>query len=274
MRHEFSYAEYDENSQETPFSRTARLNIDLPFDKCEYEFVGSCNGLICMDSWFSEIYEPTYIFNPITREYIILPTSEGDYWWTGFGYILSTNEYKVVGVYNTRGDSNVTSVYVYTLGSSTGWRNVGTVDMDMQICRRSVGAFANGALHWEDDSGNIFAFHLTDEKFSKRPSLPCLTEADFSNYPKNKDNYNDLSWSKEFSFHTYMSPPFGYTKSGRLLCYKRHKIYGYDQKESSARMDVDFGESIDGAIAHKNTLVSLKALGEKDAKTMESGERA
>lgn len=91
---------------------------------------------------------------------------------------------------------------------------------------------------------------------------------------KNKDNCNDLCWSKEFSFHTYMSPPFGYTQSGRFLCYDHHKIDGYDPKASSAKMVGDFGESIDGAIPQKNTLVSLKALGEKDAKTMESGERA
>ncbi|XP_026436206.1 F-box protein At3g07870-like [Papaver somniferum] len=280
MRDEFYYAEYDENSPETPFSRKPRIDINLPFYECRYDysFAGSCNGLICIDSWHNDRFGPTYIFNPVTREYITLPKFEGNYWWTGFGYIPSTNEYKVVRVYDT---INVRTIHVYTIGSSNGWRNVGTVDRNMPFYRKYAGAFAHGAHHWADDKETILAFDLTDEKgFRRFLSATYYRDALYGEIwllKRNKDNYDDLSWSKEFSLDICTlrsSPPFGLMKSGRLLCYEDHKIYGYDPEASSAIMDVDFGKSITNAIPHKNTLVSLKILGEKDAKKMESGERA
>ncbi|XP_026420366.1 F-box protein At3g07870-like [Papaver somniferum] len=298
---DFSYDEYDENSDETPFGRKERMNVNLPFYEHApgYSFAGSCNGLICLHSFRKHIYGPTYIFNPITREYIIFPTSKENYWWTGFGYTLSTNEYKVVRVY---ADSNV---QVYTLGSSTGWRNLGTIDMNVETFRKDAGAFANGALHWADNKGTILVFHLSDEKFRKLPPPPWFTPSGYLYFPislgvfgdfssatyyrysfsgkseiwllkKNRDNYNDLRWRKEFSLEDVNilrhSSPFGFTKSGRLLCYEHHTLYGYDPEASSAKMDVNFGKTITASIPHRNTLVSLNVLGEKDAKIMESGE--
>lgn len=116
----------------------------------------------------------TCICNPITREYIILPKSEGKYRLTGFGYILSTNDYKVVWINAFWGSSNVGIVQIYTHGSGTGWRNVGTADTNVDYVRPGSGKFANGALHWVDVVGTILAFHLTDEQFSKIPSPPFL----------------------------------------------------------------------------------------------------
>ncbi|XP_026420360.1 F-box protein At3g07870-like [Papaver somniferum] len=183
MLEEFTYAEYDENSHEAPFNRKVRIYINLPFYR--HSFAGSCNGLICLDSWHKDIYGATYIFNPVTREYVILPTSEGSNYWSGFGYIPSTNEYKVVRIYNSLGDSNVRlrSIQVYTLGSSTGWRNVGTMDRTMQFYRKDAGAFVNGALYWADEEGTILAFHLADEKFSKLPSPPWFTRSEIPPFP-------------------------------------------------------------------------------------------
>ncbi|XP_026415613.1 F-box protein At3g07870-like [Papaver somniferum] len=304
---QFYYTEYDDENfhETTPFSRQTRIKLDPPF--IDNYILSSCDGLICFNARCNKeefYYEPAYICNPITREYIILPKLEEEHMIDllfGFGYNSSTNEYKVVRIYNSKREPNVGIIQVYTLGSGNGWRNVGKMNMDIKHLGQCAGAFANEALHWVDQERNIIlAFHLTDEKFSELPPPPpCLTRAgvpylvlglgvlgDFLSatfyfnagdcnmwlLKKNKDTDTDLSWSKEFSFDSYIHLPFDFMKSGRLLCCGRGKIVSYDPKASSAEMDVSFGKSISAAIPHKNTLVSLKVLGEKDTKTMESGE--
>ncbi|XP_026377813.1 F-box protein At3g07870-like [Papaver somniferum] len=246
-----------------------------------YSFDGSCNGLMCFNESFEE--DDVYICNPATREYIVLPKFEGKDMLdllTGFGYIPSTNQYKVVRIHNTERDPNVGIIQVYTLGSGIGWRNAGTIDI--KCVPRCTGAFANGALHWVAFDGTIIVFHLADEKCSELHSPPRLIgthcryvgvlggflSVTYYRYPrgvdiwllkKNEDNA-DLSWSKEFSFDSYIPQPFGIIKSGRLLCYEQHKIYCYDLETSSVKMDVSFGKFISEAIPHKNTLFSLKEV--------------
>ncbi|XP_026394904.1 F-box protein At3g07870-like [Papaver somniferum] len=81
-------------------------------------FVGSCNGLMCINIQYHLTIDPIYIFNPVTREYVYLPKLvvkkddvdptdpdriEGvvgmiDCISYGFGYVSSTNEYKVVRI--------------------------------------------------------------------------------------------------------------------------------------------------------------------------------
>ncbi|XP_026420358.1 F-box protein At3g07870-like [Papaver somniferum] len=241
---EFYYTEYENNCDGTPFIRQTRMNLNLPC--MDYCFSGSHSGLICFDTWEDDNCIPAYICNPVTRECIMLPRSQGDYWWTGFGYIHSTNEYKVVSIYESEGESNVGIVQVYTVGSGTGWRNEGTADVNMEYVSKFSGRFVSGAIHWENHhAGTIIAFHLNDEKFSELPAPPCWTPnaprssiclrvlGDFLcsiYYPtdrsseiwlfkKNKDTCNDLRWRKEFSFDSYIWGAFGFTKSGRLLCY-------------------------------------------------------
>ncbi|XP_026378007.1 F-box protein At3g07870-like [Papaver somniferum] len=255
----------------------------------------------------SEIhYGPVYISNPVTKEYIILPNYEGVYKWSGFGYNHSTNEYKVVRICFEPDEPNFGIPQVYTIGSSNGWRNLGEMVMEFKTMRflmYCAGMFANEALHRVNhDKKNIVAFHMADEKFSELPLPPCAfqnysptlgvlgdflsaykTDGTYGNVggceiwllKNNKDNnYNDWSWSKELrfdSFDSYLPPPFGYTRSGSLLFYGDSKFYIYDSEASST--DVNFGKDrivITKVISHKNTLVSLKVLGETNAKTMES----
>ncbi|XP_026444322.1 F-box protein At3g07870-like [Papaver somniferum] len=300
---EFYYSEYDESCQEAPFNRRTRINLGPPFEN--NSIIGSCNGLVCFSrrvrKTFREWdYGPAYICNPITREYIILSNFQGFYMWIGFGYSRLSNEYKVVRICESEGeDSNVGIVQVYTLGSGNGWRNAGTIDITMdQVCN---GVFVNEALHWADEEGTvIFAFDLADENFSqlpppppclRRPGVPCIDaelrvlggflsvtyyydtddtdDCDILLLKKNKDN-NAFSWSKEFSLDNDTLLPLEFTKSGRFLGYRNSKIYSYDPKASSPKMDVSFGKCIYQAIHHKNTLVSLKVLGEMDTKAMES----
>ncbi|XP_026388790.1 F-box protein At3g07870-like [Papaver somniferum] len=243
---EFYYSEYAENCNEAPSNRRTRMNLGAPFENSS--IFGSCNGLICFSRRFRKgfrewDYGRAYICNPSTREYTTLPNYGGKYQWNGFGYSSMTKEYKVVRICKSGGDSNVGIAQVYTLGSGKGWKNAGTVGINMQrIC---AGVFVNGALYWAGkDKGTIVAFHLDDENFSELPPPPpclaqpgiidaklrvlggfisvtyeyCSGDCDILLLKKNKDN-NDFSWSKEFSFDSHISRPFEFTKSGRLLFY-------------------------------------------------------
>ncbi|XP_026419568.1 uncharacterized protein LOC113315514 [Papaver somniferum] len=140
------------------------MDLHLPFE--DYYFARSRNGLICFHSWHNDNCGPTYICNPIAREYIMLPRYERWYWWTGFGYTHSTNEYKVVQICEFGEDSNLGSVQVYTIGSGTGRRNAGKIDINMSDVRKGAGVFVNGDLNWVNYyQQTILVFHLTDEKF-------------------------------------------------------------------------------------------------------------
>ncbi|RZC85672.1 hypothetical protein C5167_026345 [Papaver somniferum] len=52
------------------------------------------------------------------------------------------------------------------------------------------------------------------------------------------------------------------------------KLYLYDVKSSSYKMLEDSGGKIYNVVSHMNTLVSLKAIGEENTKTLESAECA
>ncbi|OVA09222.1 F-box domain [Macleaya cordata] len=183
------YGEYNDLKQSNNKKTLARINHPpLRFDNA---FVGSCNGLICLsEHTTSGIEDPVYICNPITREYINLPIykdlslrkrrrgfscnlfSKGRMV-SGFGYNLSTNEYKVVRIYYY--SSNVGLVQVYTLGSGSGWRNLGEITYSfLDTFPHTPGVFVNGALHWQEEIGKIVAFDLADEKFRVVPLPPFL----------------------------------------------------------------------------------------------------
>ncbi|OVA07453.1 hypothetical protein BVC80_8779g9 [Macleaya cordata] len=142
--------------------------------------LGSCNGLVCFFVPHDGMDDPIYICNPITGEYVYLPrftcgkhASSHHKLVGGFGYLHSTNEYKVVRTYYDYDEpSLVGHVQVYTLGDGNGWRNKG----DTTHFIGSSGVFANGYLHWIDIGAkkNIVAFDLAEEEFRLLPSPPCL----------------------------------------------------------------------------------------------------
>ncbi|XP_026458659.1 F-box/kelch-repeat protein At3g06240-like [Papaver somniferum] len=142
-------------------------------DWFEYNhMVGSCNGLVCLQSYNQATKSSCVgISNPLTGEFLILPDSVG--WFEhGFGYLPSTNEYKVVRCSYTE-LNNVWKGHmeVYTLGSQSGWREKETIPYKFY----SSGLFANGAIHWigkTNGGARIVAYDLADEKFKDIPSLP------------------------------------------------------------------------------------------------------
>ncbi|XP_026440668.1 F-box protein At3g07870-like [Papaver somniferum] len=150
--------------------------------------VGSCNSLICFSvaNRFG-VHEPSYICNPVTGEYVNFPRlnvkgeSEFDAMVCGFGYHPSTNKYKIVKLCYVR-NQPLGQVKVYTLGSGTGWRDMGETTCSLRptgetfrgiINHRSpFGTLANGALHWINEENKIVSFDLANENVYLLPSPP------------------------------------------------------------------------------------------------------
>lgn len=100
----FQYFVYNENHES--IERIRRLNFNLPFGG-HTRILGSSNGLICLSRRLKE--EKTYVCNPITREYVMLPEiikrESCDFepyhihGTCSFGFVSSTNEYEVLRIY-------------------------------------------------------------------------------------------------------------------------------------------------------------------------------
>lgn len=314
----FHYLEYhdDSSSENPPFYRVKRMKIN-PAPYMYYYLAGACNGLICLNGcpdndWVN--YEPVYICNPITRECVYLPVfertpgllahSHGDRLLSGFG---STNEYKVVRMFNLLGEPNFLQVEVYTLGSGKGWRNLQkkfNKKLDSFKCVRGV--FVNESLYWNLKTGkcNVVAFDLANEIFVEIPeAFPTssdyifgplggsdyilrvlggyLSAVRYDNYwktselllLKKKEEDGSLSWIKEFALsNTDTHQSLALSCRGTVLCHSGTKVQIHDLNSLSSKLLVDFGKEryIYETIPHMNTLVSLKALGEETTKTMET----
>ncbi|KAL7583670.1 hypothetical protein Lser_V15G45564 [Lactuca serriola] len=161
------------------------LNLAPIFQRSQILPVGSVNGLLCL--WqFGQRKDNTYICNPITREYMILPRQQ--YYREGyaiivycFGVVSLTHEYKVIRIF--QGDIppiNPTSssrpslleAEIYTLGTGK-WRSLGHVAYWLN---GFSGPFLNGYAHWivvDDDSPQkLCAFDFDKETFELFPSPP------------------------------------------------------------------------------------------------------
>ncbi|XP_026429567.1 F-box protein At3g07870-like [Papaver somniferum] len=175
---QFYYGEYRKHRN----YKLRKINQPPVFSK---SVVGSCNGLIC----FSEdehiiVQEPSYICNPITSEYVNIPrlnvkrNSECDAMVCGFVYHTSTKKYKVVKICYIQ-NQPLGKVMVYTLGSGSGWRDIGETAYSLRPTRGSFhaifsyrspfGALANGALHWLINENMILSFDLANENLYLLP---------------------------------------------------------------------------------------------------------
>ncbi|XP_026400505.1 F-box/kelch-repeat protein At3g06240-like [Papaver somniferum] len=196
----FQYLEYNQDNESTPIESIRRINLTSPFidtrivGSCNginltspfsyTKIVGSCNGLICLSSGGRSLkVRPHLICNPITKEYVLLPEirincdiSEYIVSMSGFGYVSSTSEYKVVGMFMLK-KTHLLEVHIYTIGSGFGWRNIGNFDCHINNCswQHRQGIFANGALCWlklKNDISEIIAFDLSQEIFCENLLTP------------------------------------------------------------------------------------------------------
>ncbi|CAN6559741.1 unnamed protein product [Malus baccata var. baccata] len=179
------------NQEGSPTLVTHLLKLPTPPGKNVerlYEAL-SINGLVCLylsDSLFpnqTDHNHPVRIFNPCTRECIVLPHDSPAYRTIHvthhFGFSSHTNEYKVLQVkrfqpLNSTRDMSF-MVKIFKLGTSS-WRRIEADINDLpfdplkcQFERRSV--CVHGAIHWMHDSTqNIIAvFDLKDERFRAIP---------------------------------------------------------------------------------------------------------
>ncbi|XP_026411110.1 uncharacterized protein LOC113306382 [Papaver somniferum] len=256
----FQYFEYnDKHESTTPIDRIGKIMLDPLF--MESAFVGSCNGLVCLSQYTGYLEVKTYICNPITKEYVMLNIKTDRIcciWTSGFGYISSANEYKVVRVYFLQNMSY--EAYIYALGSGNGWRSLGTLSFKFDHLEQ--GTFANEALYWPHYELNIIiTLDLVEEKFCEHLSfLPSpgnydrigvligflLLTADVGVEEaishdiwllKKKNNNHDLKareehhslvWSKEFRVDD--GELVVVTKSGGVLTYIDNYLNIYDPK--------------------------------------------
>ncbi|XP_026387391.1 F-box protein At3g07870-like [Papaver somniferum] len=300
------YFDYDVNDDETPIRSIRRINFTPPLT-CLYKVVGSINGLVFFYGYKDEI---GCVCNPVTKESVMIPKISRDchnHYNTraiGFGYLPLTDEYKVVGLYDTR-DFGCLEVAVYTLGSANKWRKAER--LCAAVALYVYGKFAYGALYWRDvNTGSVFAFDLTEEKFSEHLRPPTLLQnGAWVNHTlgvldgvlyyairdkrqvdkcfeiwllrkkndiahmKQQGEHELLGWSKELSIRE--DKLLAFTKSRIVLCYNLWFLGIYDTIASTSRKLIDF-PAFSKILPHKNTLVSMKELREEDKQIVESAE--
>ncbi|KAL7582872.1 hypothetical protein Lser_V15G45572 [Lactuca serriola] len=161
------------------------LNLAPIFQKSQILPVGSVNGLLCL--WqFGPQHDKTYICNPITREYMILPKPQyylqhNAHLVYCFGVAPLTNEYKVIRIFqgekipyfSSNSRPIISQAEVYTLGTGQ-WRSLGHVPYWL---KGMYGPFLNGHAHWtvldKDSSEKLCVFDFEKETFELFPSPPC-----------------------------------------------------------------------------------------------------
>ncbi|CAH1444700.1 unnamed protein product [Lactuca virosa] len=160
------------------------LNLTSIFQKSQIKLVGSVNGLLCLWQYAPES-DNTYICNPITREYMILPRQQ--YYRESiaiivycFGVGSLTREYKVIRIFQgniphdptSKSRPSLVEAEVYTLGTGE-WRSLGHAPY---LLKGFHGPFLNGHAHWivvdEDSPEKLCAFDFDNETFELFPSPP------------------------------------------------------------------------------------------------------
>ncbi|XP_026419739.1 F-box only protein 12-like [Papaver somniferum] len=247
---------------------------------------------------FSKMHLDHHLTHPVADSEI--KRIREDHGARGFGYVDSTNEYKIVRImFEDEYVTKFVEVYIYTLGSGNGWRNIGKFSSGTRE-HWGVGVHFSGALYWMDYKVKmIVPFHLAEEKFGKHLSPPpALPNRDFDDFyqlgvldgclyfviklilsgswdvwilkkkddnhdMKEREGYQSLGWSQVVRvYDSDRSELLALTKSYTVLTYTPEHIYVHDPEVSTSEMIVDFNEYIREVFPHKNTLVSLKELWE------------
>ncbi|KAG8378374.1 hypothetical protein BUALT_Bualt08G0130900 [Buddleja alternifolia] len=198
----FEFEEAVEEEEEREHHHELRYNRIAEFDwkaffslaEVSIRIDGSTNGLLFLRNELAKS-DALYICNPITREYIELPSPEGEvYHYSrvvtyGFGFSKMSGEYKVVSIYHERvrdpSDHSLLGITisesrVYTLGTGS-WRSIPPGDDTFEYDSESNGVFLNGNLHWLvadllKGSLLISCFNLETELFHRFPTPTTLPE--------------------------------------------------------------------------------------------------
>ncbi|KAJ9552153.1 hypothetical protein OSB04_016198 [Centaurea solstitialis] len=153
------------------------LNLAPSLQYTAMRHVGSVNGLICLWQYFT-MHDNTYICNPVTREYMLLPRQRFriEFYAAivyGFGVSSLTGEYKVVRTFQEQHGLGVVQAEVYTLGTGR-WRTLGPVGYWRNEILQFYGPFLNNHCHWIVNDNQICTFDLDKETFQFFPSPPSV----------------------------------------------------------------------------------------------------
>ncbi|XP_057802834.1 F-box/kelch-repeat protein At3g06240-like [Salvia miltiorrhiza] len=134
----------------------------------EYRIVGSCNGLLCILHDQNTIFQ---LWNPSTRISKKLPEISNPNSGVrnfGFGWVESTNEYKVfVLVVHYYDNSKVGKVYS---SKTKSWKTIELCD-DLDYCWPG-GVFAGGKLYWKNGHDKVIIFWDLKSEVFGRIELP------------------------------------------------------------------------------------------------------
>ncbi|KMT04124.1 hypothetical protein BVRB_8g185740 [Beta vulgaris subsp. vulgaris] len=208
---EKSSKEYFALHPDNGFSESNLMFRELPakFRRCNrcFNFVGSCNGVICLSDDISSYTNVIYLWNPSIRKAVEVPYPNftfgpcGPYdMCVGFGFDELTNDYKVVRlVYLENGwqpNQLPPLVEVYSVNSGS-WRTI-TASRPMYYVRHMFmfsrdqesysQCYLNGYVHWpgfiiqpkkgahslEEVWRVIVTFNVRDEFFGEMKLPPCL----------------------------------------------------------------------------------------------------
>ncbi|PWA79379.1 F-box associated domain, type 1 [Artemisia annua] len=213
------FVETEDEADHHRMLRDLVMSIDLNganlFPYTTKVLVGSVNGLICLWEYGGRKGDNTYICNPITREYMMLPKQNfhtNTYCEVRYGFGVSRKgEYKVIRMFERSKSPNPVEVEVYTLGTNH-WR---TLDQGPVYVKRHDhvmdGLLLNGYVHWMD-SDILFAFDLDNEKFHLFGPTPRRQRESFSFLGVLKGCVSRFSWSYE-RFTVWMMKEHGIKKS-------------------------------------------------------------
>ncbi|XP_026437447.1 F-box protein At3g07870-like [Papaver somniferum] len=276
------------------------------------EWVGSCNGLICIAKYIFN-KEVLYVFNPITRKCVYLPrltlyeVATISHMSRGFGYSATSKKYKDVRILYSKvenSDECLGLVQVYTLGGGSGWRVKETIVHSFNSAHSFIsdpGAYVDESLHWLNKERQVWAFDLSDEKFCLLTTLPfsCdtnnaqrqqklvvlggwlsvvdihLNHVDIWSFKKFEEKQKLRSWSKGFSIGwSGLFEVVGLTNKGELLCFRINENICLYSKYSEPICELKETPTIKYGMLHVNSFISIKALEEENVQVIGSPERS
>ncbi|XP_026428665.1 uncharacterized protein LOC113324568 [Papaver somniferum] len=228
----FAHADHDEHYRSSRYIR--QLFYEDEYDHDDPSKMGMYQNYYYDNNSITEIEHSRSIKESV-RRYVMVGSCNGLVLARGFGYCPSTNDYKVVAIFQHEQKWERGHVLVYTLGTGK-WRYSGFTDQC--TFNYSSGIHINGALFWLHRSNGklqeseIVAFDLEGEKF----------------------HYIALPRSEDFEYMAYNSPlkllagnnnlylVHSITRASRtdIWVYKRdtgNKILSHWLKEFSIQMD-------------------------------------
>ncbi|QCE11938.1 hypothetical protein DEO72_LG10g3177 [Vigna unguiculata] len=121
--------------------------------KCNYQILGSCNGLVCLTERYNKGPNTFHLWNPTTKKELMYPYStlkhpkEEILIMLGYGYDNSRHSYRVVAIFgHVISRVGPFRSLICSLDEKRGWREI--QDFPAQPPWTMVGIYLNNTLNW------------------------------------------------------------------------------------------------------------------------------